>query len=326
VAEAWIARAQPRLNARDQAFLQASRTQQQARIAAEETARQRELLQTQALVAEQQRRIDEQAHAARRLRQLRVRLLVGLFVLFTTIFVGSGYGAYIYTVDQANRQLKGLFAEFVQAAAAGVDGDQFEALARDAKPRADEYTDDPRYWQHVTWLHTVSRLMNDASVYSYIRGNAPNEIVFIGDSSAMAEPRSGVKFRESDLAQSPQSEALRGLEHTVTSSETYVDEMGWWLSAYTPIKNSRGTIVGGMGMDFRSDSVAHVQREMAQNIVIVFAASYIVLFVFIGLIAKLFTGQIGELTRNIEHSSEEMKQKRDVGGQQPEKNTMGDAE
>jgi hypothetical protein len=49
--EAWLERARPRLNTRDQRFLDASRTQQQTRIAAEEEAYQRELEQARALVA-----------------------------------------------------------------------------------------------------------------------------------------------------------------------------------------------------------------------------------------------------------------------------------
>jgi hypothetical protein len=81
-AEAWLARSLPRLNARDQAFLDASRAVEQARTDTEKAARQRELAQARALAEEQQRRAEaerqraeEQATTSRRLRRNAVYLV-----------------------------------------------------------------------------------------------------------------------------------------------------------------------------------------------------------------------------------------------------------
>src|SRR5262249_10552307 len=68
-AEAWIGRAQPRLNVRDQSFLDSSRAAEQTRKDAEEAARQRELGQAHALAEGPRLRAEEQQRRAEAERQ-----------------------------------------------------------------------------------------------------------------------------------------------------------------------------------------------------------------------------------------------------------------
>jgi hypothetical protein len=104
--EAWLERTRPRLNVRDQRFVDASRAQRQAhiiaelaRVAAEEAARQRELDQARALADEQHRRAvaerqraEEQVVAATRLRQRAVLLAGTLFVALVAAVAASVSG------------------------------------------------------------------------------------------------------------------------------------------------------------------------------------------------------------------------------------------
>jgi WD40 repeat protein len=104
--EAWLGRTRPRLNARDQRFIEASRAQrqaqieaEQARVAAEEAARQRELNQARALADEQHRRAEaerqraeEQAVATMRLRRRAVFLAGALFVALVAGVAASVFG------------------------------------------------------------------------------------------------------------------------------------------------------------------------------------------------------------------------------------------
>ena len=86
--EAWIERARPRLSARDQRFLEASRAAAQARRAAEEAARQRELEQARALAA-----------GAVRLRR-RAMYLAGALVAALIAVVLAGWAWYRATVQE----------------------------------------------------------------------------------------------------------------------------------------------------------------------------------------------------------------------------------
>jgi dipeptidyl aminopeptidase/acylaminoacyl peptidase len=82
-AEEWLVRAQPLLNVRDQAFLDASHDQARTRAAANEAARQRELAQAQALAAAERR-------DASRLRRF---LVIGsvLLLIATVAAVTAGW-------------------------------------------------------------------------------------------------------------------------------------------------------------------------------------------------------------------------------------------
>jgi WD40 repeat protein len=80
-AKEWLERAQPRLNARDQAFLDASREAERARIEAEEAARQHELAQAKA-------RAEEQAAVSRRLRRQAI-FLACAFVIALVAAAGA---------------------------------------------------------------------------------------------------------------------------------------------------------------------------------------------------------------------------------------------
>ncbi len=120
-AEAWVAHAQPRLNARDQRFLDASRAQrqadleaEQARITAEESAHQRELDQARALAA-----------SALRLRR-QARYLASAFVISLAAATIAGWYWYRATTatEQANLAERRAFAQFLIAKGQAVYNDE----------------------------------------------------------------------------------------------------------------------------------------------------------------------------------------------------------
>ena len=86
---------------------------------------------------------------------LRLKLLISLTLLFTAAFAGIFYWFYNFVSDQTWNLIKTDAQNTLTGALEGIDGDQFEALVQEAQPRADGYTDDPRYWEHVEWLYHV---------------------------------------------------------------------------------------------------------------------------------------------------------------------------
>jgi hypothetical protein len=120
-AEAWVVRAQPRLNARDQRFLDASRAQRQAqldvehaRIAAEEAARERERGQTRTLAA-----------SALRLRRRAWYLASALgFSLIAATIAGWYWYRATAATEQANQNERRAFAQFLVAKGQAVYNDE----------------------------------------------------------------------------------------------------------------------------------------------------------------------------------------------------------
>ena len=228
---------------------------------------------------------------------LRVKLWLGFTLLFTVVFAVAFYWFYNFASATALQRIQEDLLTTLKGAAAGVDADQFIALSAEAQPRADGYTDAPQYWEHVKWLTLVHDLEPRAWIYTYVKGAAPGEILFIGSNGAVFTPPVGVKFRESAIVPGA-SPIWRGLQEMVPKDNfaPYQDQWGKWITAYTPIVNRQGTAVGGLGIDFQADYVYEVQQGIRQRVGIAFAVTYAVLFLMVYLISLTLTRPIIRLT------------------------------
>jgi len=189
----------------------------------------------------------------------------------------------------------------LNGAIAGVDGDALIALAREGEPRDDGLTDDPRYWKHLAWLETVHDIEPRANPYTYVKGEKPNEVLFIGDILVVTNPDNSAAFRESYVSKGGMWGGLTGPNKKL---EPYDDQWGSWVSAYAPIANSKGELVGAMGMDFRADYVRQVQQAIRDKVAIAFAITYIVLFVLVFVISRGLTRPVIALTTVAERVAE----------------------
>jgi methyl-accepting chemotaxis protein len=197
----------------------------------------------------------------------------------------------------------------IEGTAAKVDGDAFDGLVREGITNTAGYTDDPRYLEHVRWLATVVEVDNRASIYTYIKGPNPNEMVFIGSSGylvnlvgsqgeVIAEAPWGATFKMSYIPTFHPEAAMEGLLHTYVLKTIYKDDWGRWMSGYTPIRNSKGEIVGALGADYRATYVQDVQKSIRDKIVLALVLTYAILFLFVYYISNTLTKPITHLTRS----------------------------
>lgn len=239
---------------------------------------------------------------------LRVKLLIGFTLLFTVVFAGAFYWFSAFAEQVALRRIHEDLRDTLEAAAAGVDGDELIALCQEGEPREDGFTDDPRYWRQLEWLDTVHSIEPRAWPYSYIEGDRPQELIFITDLYAQYDPSSAVPFRYSCYNDpecgdpEPNLQALTN--RTVLEKEPYTDKWGSWISGYAPIKNSKGEVVAGLGIDFQADYVDQVQSAVRDQVVVAFAVTYATLFVMVFLISGALSRPIITLTRAAERIGE----------------------
>jgi HAMP domain-containing protein len=243
----------------------------------------------------------QQTKRRTRFVSLHVKFLVGFTVLFSVVFAIAFYWFYSFATDRAMRRIEEDMVDTLNGAIAGVDGDEFIALAREAEPRDDGLTDDPRYWRHLDWLGTVHNIEPRAYPYTYIKGEEPNEVLFIGDILVITDPDNSAVLRESYISKGGMWGGLSGLNKKLTP---YVDKWGSWVSAYAPIANSKEEWVGAMGMDFRADYVRQVQQAIRDRVVIAFAITYTALFVLVFVISRSLTRPVIVLTTVAEQVAE----------------------
>lgn len=236
-----------------------------------------------------------------RFLSLRVKFLVGFTVLFSVVFAIAFYWFYSFATDRAMGRIEEDMVDTLNGAIAGVDGDEFVALATEAEPRDDGLTDDPRYWRHIEWLETVHEVEPRAYPYTYVKGEDPNEVLFIGDILLITDPDSAAAFRESYISKGGMWGGLSGFNKKL---EPYTDKWGSWVSAYGPITDSEGERVGAMGMDFRADYVFQVQQAIRDRVVVAFAITYVTLFILVFLVSRSLTRPVITLTEVAERVAE----------------------
>lgn len=260
---------------------------------------------------------------------LRVQLLVGFLLLFGIVFGASYYWFYTFSddlvtnrfydfaTDVAMDRLTDDLETLLLGVSAQIDGDDFLALVEEGEPREDGYTDDPRYWTQADLLFQMRSIDPRARFYTYVRGDDPNEVRYVGSSGARLDPPGGVQFLQ-DYAFTPADAAviLAGLEETTFYLTIYEDEFGSWISGYSPIVNAAGEKVGALGIDMRADYVREVQQnleddlqkdvlERVQNaIMVATGVTLILVIIMVVLISGILTRPIIALTRIAERIGE----------------------
>ncbi len=254
---------------------------------------------------------------------LQTKLIVAFTLIFTVVFASTYYWFYNFAQREAMDQIKeGLYDTIVGATETGIldeddnvqiiNGDEMEGLINEGKVGDDGLTDDPRYWSQVQVLCEIRRVEPRASLYTYILGEKPGEIIFITTWGAcLPNPdwSQFVKFRTSyDINTGPN---IAGLDQVVFQTDTgwctyqdkdctpeiYGDKFGSWVSAYAPIKNSEGKVVAALGIDFTSTYVNEVRQQILTNIYIAFSVTYVILLAMVYLASQFFTRPIVGLTR-----------------------------
>lgn len=231
-----------------------------------------------------------------KLVSLRLKLLSSFTVLFVAVFSGVYYWFYQFSTQKSMEHVQEDLVQTLNGAVKGIDGDSFVAL-RQAKPRSDGYSDDPRYWQHVQWLAAVSSINPQAFIYTYVPASEPKAIIFIGSDTAVNHRIKGAKFLEYyKIALKEDDILLKGLKVQTVDLSIAADKWGVWATGVTPILNSKGDPVGALGIDYQAGYILAIQQGIRDRLLIAFITTYSVLFVLIYFLSGLLTKQLNQLS------------------------------
>lgn len=236
---------------------------------------------------------------------LRHKLLIGFTLVFTAVFAVSYYWFYTYSTDVAISQIKEDLIDTLQGTIASIDGDEFEQLVKEGQPDDSGVpSQDPRYQRHQNWLIKVHGVEPDAfNTYSYVKGDSPDEVLWVGDNYREIQPEVATTFLES-YTRTPDSLILQGFVKETVNMEFYEDPWGEHVSAYGPIQNTEGKVVGAVGIDFKANYVREVQKRIQRNMIFSFAIAYIALFILVYLISVVLAAPIVKLTYAAERVGE----------------------
>jgi hypothetical protein len=249
-------------------------------------------------------------------KEKKTRSLNFRFTLFFVLFIIAVYSIVILTSLQ---QLVGitetigyqLGGPVVEAAAALVDGDSFEALAASLDPR------DPFY--ENTRLAMLALKEQSNCIYLYTMAPVSGKIFrYIIDGSAPPDDEESFSplGTEEDIS-GYLKPVLRTMEEKTPhiSSLDFNTQWGWVVSLYAPVLNSAGSAVGVIGCDFRAEQI--YERLWSQIIRQLILSA---VFIVIGFTAYLYlvngvnkqNQRLRDLRDAAEAASAELKEDRDT--------------
>jgi len=272
---------------------------------------------------------------------LRWKLLIGFTVLFSVFFAAAFIWFLNFATQQALNRIQDDLLSTLEGASMVVDGDTLASLAQDGTPNAageawlevsnaeenespdletlraealadygegtpTGFSDDPRYQELMDQLQIIHNIEPRAWPYLYVKASGEREITYIADLWARYDPSKATPFlftRTSKRSYNGLNELTRRLDDN-GEFNTYTDDWGQWLSAYTPVKNSAGENVGAVGIDFEADYVKDVQDAIRSRIIVAFVVANVGLFLLVFFISLTLTRPIQKLTISAENLGE----------------------
>ena len=261
---------------------------------------------------------------------MRWKMLAGFGAGFTVVFLVVALVLLNWFTGEADRNLRQTLTGIAVGGAQTIDGDPLPGLIDDIPTRdsiaeslgelypagaglltgtpmteelSKRYPIDERYWALVDALVNIRRTNPEASPYLYAYDGA-GELAYVtswaarGKPTADDSPAAGVPYLIS--AEAVGAEAvpylLGGLERTTEQPGSYTDDFGDWISVYTPVFDSNGAVVGGLGVDYYYTYVSEVRSQVITTLLWVFVPSYLILMGIVVWLSGWLTRRLGRLS------------------------------
>jgi hypothetical protein len=131
-------------------------------------------------------------------------------------------------------------------------------------------------------------------LYTYYINKDTNKIVFVTSAGAMNNPPTGAKFLENwtpdNINPFLLGESALTLENgnggCVYESKgckliPFGDTLDYFVSAYAPIRNSKGESIGAIGIDFEADYITEIKKDIFIAILNNFILTYTILLILV---------------------------------------------
>jgi methyl-accepting chemotaxis protein len=234
---------------------------------------------------------------------LRWKLLIVLTLLFSIVFIASFYWFYQFSINSLENRIKADLLNTIEGAANGVSGELLVELAAEGVPNDSGGSDHPNFNFLMSWLETVHAIEPRAWPYLAVLGKGDTDIIYMADLKLLPEYDSSQAAVFGETGSSDYvRDASKGLllRPGDNGGLTYTDKWGSWASAYGPVYNGQGEVVGLIGLDFEAEVVKELETGLRLRVLQAGAIAYLILLVLVYLISNALTGPIIRLTQMAE--------------------------
>lgn len=207
-------------------------------------------------------------------------LLIGAMIIFGVHYIFRDAKAKETVKAQIQNRLKAV----AETVADRIDGDAYAALKSGDEGK-------PAYEKIRKMLYEMQTTLPDVKYVYTMNIDSKGVLVWAIDSEwgISKEP---VKIGEP--VEVPGVKMKEGFSKAVAEEDYYTDEWGTFLSGYAPIRDSKGKVVGAVGVDITSKSVMSKQDVLGTIINITLFLTVMALAILIVLLTR---GMINDLER-----------------------------
>lgn len=259
----------------------------------------------------------------RRRVSMRWKLIIAFGFSFTVVFVVVATWFVQFTTGTASDRVQTSLMNVSTGGSLTIDIGNLEAIISDVGPprpgetypeqagtlagtvadASSTWPTDPRYWKHVAELVRIRSLDPQASPYTFMR-DEDGALRFVGSWGATGYPLAGVDQPDGvrlgqyvgDVVPDETVEYLSQGLSAQTAQPVYTDEFGTWISAYTPLFDDDGALVGGLGVDYEASYVDQIRQRSIRQLYPVLAVSYVALLGLVTFLSGRMTHRLARLS------------------------------
>ena len=236
---------------------------------------------------------------------LRIKITAMFVALFTLVFAVVAFWVVQFSASSAQERLEAQLFVSVQGLADSIDKDTFAELIATvpAVPDPNEdsgfgYPDSPLYEKIAEQLLFARQILDDSGTYTWYKDPTDGKLYSAVSSGYLLEPQYGYRYKVPTSVydnETTQQRMEQGLTETTFDLE-FSNTLGTWISAYTPLIDSNGNTVGGVGQDIALSYVQEIRSKAVSQVLPVLLGIYVVLVVLVWLLASSIVRPIKRLT------------------------------
>jgi signal transduction histidine kinase len=193
--------------------------------------------------------------------------------------------------------LKGMMAE--------INAEDFKSLVQEglADPNLD-ITQDKRYQKLENWFTAVYRLNPSIIPYAFVKGSDPGEILWIGYYQRATTAETARVFLKPHINKELSEAYKKGFREPTFVLQPYTDSRGIWVSAFTPIRDKKGAVVGVLAVDQDISHLPDLEREIRTRMLVSFGIVYNVLFILFFIVSQTLNRPFMKIAQAAERISQ----------------------
>ena len=210
----------------------------------------------------------------------RLRRITYLFLgVFTIAYVALFFWLNQVTSTLAINSLKDQMLALVETSVCFINGDEFDSFINAFSPK-DRAVYQDRYYQNLAYFMddvkaTNENIKTQMALYTIVKGEKADEFLIVISTVKEIAYKTVKPAHDANIAQ------IAGMKKTVADTTIYTDPYGTWISACSPIFNSKNESIGALCADFNAQLLDDVRRNVTNTLGIAFIAIYPAMFALV---------------------------------------------